>query len=656
MRTVQEVADSLPKVSGTPLPAPLYTGKRTGVGRGAALAIEDMKRHITDEGWLLMLGLEHAGYKLCGKNCDLDSTDVKDIAMSVNPAIIIVQDKREWSEGDAFTNLDTLRSSNDIFKLTVVKDAHQRPEFHRASAEELGCHGWVTYYHPDIVSRLAPYIRREHCVRTYHTVDADKVPPFADQRSSVGRKGCLLSGAISNAYPLRKRILGNKDRLPYVTYLKHPGYKNDGCKTDTYMRTLSLHKVAVCTSSVYGYSLRKIVEATACGCVVVTDLPVDDVMPEIDGNLVRVRPDVSIGELAALLKELYDTYDREKQYSYAKAAKKWYDYRAVGLRLAYDVETLRRSYKVTDVNKERAVSSMVAPGTVRPGKYRGGVVQVHVTRACDKSCFGCTQGSNLAGKPSFMSLENFDAACQSLKGYWGVVGVFGGNPATHPHFDQLCDVLRSHFPKEQRGLWCNNPMGKGAVMRETFEPAVSNLNVHMDQAAYLEFKKDWPESMPCGLHQDSRHSPPYVALRDVVKNEKERWKLIADCDINKHWSAMLCEVRGRLRAYFCEIAGAQAMLHDDYPDLGVEPVEGWWRLPMESFADQAEFHCHRCGVPLRGYGELAMSLDGKEQVSQEHAGVYKQKRVGRRVELVVAREQLGQPLQLMTDYLGNSRR
>lgn len=387
------------------------------------------------------------------------------------------------------------------------------------------------------------------------------------------------------------------------------------------------------------------------------------------------------------------------------------------------------------MNEQEALAKMVAPGTPRKGKWRGGVIQIWLTRACDKACYGCTQGSNLGGNPGMMMPEQFEQAVLSLKGYFGVYGVFGGNPATSPHFEACCEIMRKHVPFDQRGIWCNNPLTveKAQVMRATFNPAVSNLNVHLDREAYELFRQGWPEAKPFGLYNDSRHSPPYVAMKDVLKtecsdcsgaggaytaqngdvylsdpggledtwrkcetcdgvgqvyDEETAWELISNCDINQHWSAMIGVFRGQLRAWFCEVAGAQAMLHQhepDYPDTGI-PLTGegmdrtkeleisfgtkWWQLPMPYFARQVRKHCHDCGVPLRGHGELAQARDsdladmdgsiiqeaGKEQTSATHEAVYKPKRKGRKVELVMAREQLGDPLELMTDYVGNARR
>ena len=326
--------------------------------------------------------------------------------------------------------------------------------------------------------------------------------------------------------------------------------------------------------------------------------------------------------------------------------------------LAIGVRAERGKHLGEDMKAEDAISRMVAPSMRRDCYEHGGVLQIWVTRACDKACFNCTQGSNLAGKPGMMTPEQYREAVASLEGYFGVVGMFGGNPAIHPKFDQLCEVLRdSWVPFEQRGLWCNHPKGKGDICRQTFNPHYSNLNVHLDQEAAEEFARDWPEAAPYvkGLDGDSRHSPVYVAMQDVIADEGERWRLIADCDINKYWSAMIGVFRGELRAWFCEIAGAQAMLHQnnpDYPDTGLPVTPGWWRQSIEAYRDQIAYHCHRCGVPLRGHGDLA--IGGKlEQVSKTHADIYKPKIRGREVEVVTSLDQLGDRLGKATDYIEN---
>ncbi len=310
------------------------------------------------------------------------------------------------------------------------------------------------------------------------------------------------------------------------------------------------------------------------------------------------------------------------------------------------------------MNEQEALARMVAPGQKRPSIWRNGVIQVHITRACDQSCFGCTQGSNLGGKPVMLKPEEFEEAIVSLKGYFGVIGLFGGNPPVSPHFEAICEIFRKHVPYEQRGLWSNHPRGKGAICRKTFNPAYSNLNVHLSREAYDEFWRDWPECRKVlkGLDTDSRHSPPFVAMMDVGVPEERRWELIAGCDINQYWSAMLCKVEGKgLRAFFCELAGAQAMLHagdPDWPDLGLPVTPGWWKKPMADFADQVRHYCHRCGVPLRRFGQLAVGGE-YEEVSETHKNVYTPKVKSRRVELVMVDDDERQRLEKSTNYIEN---
>ena len=329
------------------LPKPTFSPKDDS-RRRIMLAVESMRRHMTNEGFEIAQGLESAGYDLVGHRLTFDHTDVRRIYQSLKPGTVVVQDKREWDvqPGDfreheaRFHHVSCLAYQPEVFRLTILKDAHQRPEYHRESADEIDCHAWVVYYHPRIVSYMATYVRPEHLVRTYHSVDSDLVPAYSPNR----HQQCLLSGAVSSAYPLRLLIVRNLANCPEITYLSHPGYHRNGCATPQFLQNLSHFKVAICTASMYGYALRKIIEATACGCRVLTDLPVDEVLPEIDGNLFRIRPDTSAYHVQIYVHQLIKEYDADKQRDYAEKAKNWYDYKAVGKRLSDDIESLRRNY------------------------------------------------------------------------------------------------------------------------------------------------------------------------------------------------------------------------------------------------------------------------------------------------------------------------
>jgi len=330
------------------LQAPQYIPK-SEQGPRIALAVESMKRHVSDEGWQIMEALEANGYTLYGSRLPNSSTDVEHIVNLESPSTLVIQDIREWdiphgSYRDLsakFHNTSVLKSRPDIFKVTIVKDAHWMPITYAKASEAMGVHAWIAYYHPSTVCDLAPYIRPQHLIRTYHTIDPLLIPvPNTD------RDGCLLSGYVHPAYPLRTRLANNLPYLPNTTHLKHPGYNRDGCLTPQFLKTLNQFKVSICTSSMYGYSVRKIIESVACGCRVITDLPAHDVLPEIDANLVRVPSTTSVHEMAEIIELFCETYDFNEQRVYANKAKAYYNYIDMGKRLAHDINTMRQSYEV----------------------------------------------------------------------------------------------------------------------------------------------------------------------------------------------------------------------------------------------------------------------------------------------------------------------
>lgn len=303
-----------------------------------------------------------------------------------------------------------------------------------------------------------------------------------------------------------------------------------------------------------------------------------------------------------------------------------------------------------------AVNKLVAPGQKRPGIWRGGILQVMITRKCDASCVHCTQGSNLAGRYAEMTVDEADEAFASLESYPGVVGLFGGNPAVHKDFDKICERMRARIPFEQRGLWSNRLFGKGAVARITFNPKHSNINVHLNSEAADEIRRDWPEasSYVKGEHEDSTHGAPFVALKDVEPDEEKRWALIAECDVSRWWSACIGTIPGRgLRGYFCELAYAQAALHcddPDWPDVGSKIEPRWWDRPMSAFEAQVNLHCHSCGIPLRRPGQPAVT-GSFEEFSPTHASIARPKTRGRQVHVVESIgvvERSGRPA---TEYL-----
>ena len=326
---------------------------KPGNGNGTAiLAVETFARHMTNEGWQLQKGLENAGYTLFGKFFPNEETDALRIIEKNNPAIVVVQDKREWDASQAgcfdkrvqFLHVPALAEHPEIFRVTVLKDLLFNRNHTMTGHNELRPHAVIHYYHEYLVRWLAPWLENTPLIRTYHSIDPEAVPEWI---SGSDRRICLVSGAMNKqVYPLRSAVEkeARRGQITNIKCLTHPGYNANGSQTDEYLKTLMRYKVAICCSSIMGFLLRKIIEATACGCVVITDLPRADFPEVIADNLVYVESDTTPARVDALAASLANSWDEEKQKEFAKKAIEFFDYKKLYLQLAFDIDRCKRSY------------------------------------------------------------------------------------------------------------------------------------------------------------------------------------------------------------------------------------------------------------------------------------------------------------------------
>lgn len=235
------------------------------------------------------------------------------------------------------------------------------------------------------------------------------------------------------------------------------------------------------------------------------------------------------------------------------------------------------------------------------------IIQICVTRKCDLfHCSNCTQLLPFRKDAVEMSIDCFRQALRSCQGWPGVVAMFGGNPCTHSRFPELCQIMASEIPDQRhRGLWTNNLMRHGQVVKDTFWPdGRFNLNAHADEAAAAEIDR-W---LPGRLIESSRsraswHSPVLMDYRDYGISQEQWIQAREQCDINLRWSSAIVERDGKPYAYFCEVAAAFDGIRGE--NHGLPAVPGWWREKMPAFANQVEQCCDRgCGVPLKALGSL----------------------------------------------------
>jgi len=296
----------------------------------------DYRRHMTTEGDQFQSGLHLAGWVLCGRGFD-DLLDVPTILARYRPTRIVVHDPRDWDPASpiafrkdlGFQRVAALRDT-EAFKAVVVKDAASSLAYQEHVYREVGAHAAITYYHAISIRKNAPWLQTVPLIRTYHSVDADDL---AGIPMGATRRPAVVSGALSMAYPLRQRAVRDRVALG-LDVLRHPGYGNRGAVTPAYCRELARYRVSVATASMYGFALRKIIEAVAVGCTVITDLPAYDVLPEIDAALIRVPSTINPPDFAAVIRAAVEAWDPITAAAWAAKARSFYDYRAIGRRLA----------------------------------------------------------------------------------------------------------------------------------------------------------------------------------------------------------------------------------------------------------------------------------------------------------------------------------
>lgn len=299
------------------------------------LANIDLKRHMTDEGEQLQAGLELAGWTLAGHGYGDGCKDVRELLRRHNPRIVLVTPREDWDRTQhgcfdpavSFENISAL-AGHGGFVAAVVKDSPK--DIQRIGCEEIAADAIVHYYHEQAVTALSPWMNDYRMVRTYHSVDADYCRTLDLTRARV--RG-VVSGAHNDVYPTRRMAIVNAGELR-IRYHKHPGYGNRGSVTRDYLNTLADYKVHVATASKFGFALRKIIESVAVGCTPVTDLPAWDVLPEIDGALVRIPQGATLAELKAAIDHAEQSWDLQRTLDYARKCLAHYDFRATTLRLS----------------------------------------------------------------------------------------------------------------------------------------------------------------------------------------------------------------------------------------------------------------------------------------------------------------------------------
>lgn len=302
------------------------------------LANVDYRTHTTNEGDELQNGMGRAGWILSGVGFD-GLTHVPTILEKYKPSAVLVHDKRDFDPSNigcfrkdiGFTDLKCLQNFPG-FVAGVVKDAGPgNTTYHRLFCEEIGAKAIVTYYHARSVNQFSPWMERYPQLRTYHSVDGETLRSLV--MGDLRMRGyAVITGAVSSAYPLRQRVIMGATKINCAV-LPHPGYSNKKNCTPEYLNTIAGYRVHVATASAYGFALRKIIESVAVGTTPVTDLPLFDRLPFIDGAIVRVPAGASIEDVDEAVRYANANWNLQERLRYAELAARFYDWREMGARL-----------------------------------------------------------------------------------------------------------------------------------------------------------------------------------------------------------------------------------------------------------------------------------------------------------------------------------
>jgi hypothetical protein len=215
--------------------------------------------------------------------------------------------------------------------------------------------------------------------------------------------------------------------------------------------------------------------------------------------------------------------------------------------------------------------------------YDMAIIEVEITNLCNNTCSNCTRfcGHYTKDKIYFISEDDFRKILRNLKDFPGRIGMMGGEPTLHPNFKRLVEIFIEERPDiKQRYLLTNmtNDYKYEHIYKETFVDV--NKNDHISDSI--------------------KHTPILVSSNSIMKDfnipEEQIKQWIDNCWVQNTWSATVTP-KG---AFFCEVAGMLDYLFNGPGGVNIDEVPDWWKLPIESYKNQIDWACSKCGcaIPL----------------------------------------------------------
>ena len=293
---------------------------------------------------LLQKGFESRGYELFARGASgkYNNHNVRSVCEKEKPDIVFFQAPNQWrpdlpqsiNKHVGFINYKWLAQDKNIVKITQYCDPCSHQNVHQEwQLNELVPDMVLCRYDLDNVIGFNPWINKSTLFRAYHSVTREYCLPVVPRD-----KVAILAGALQRKiYPMRTRlyheIVDRGDPWIFTIRRHHKYSRTSGSAVPGFMQALSEHRVSVVCTSDYRWALKKHFEATAAGCIVVTNLPESEKIPIIEENLVRVRSEIPVDELSYIVQSLARSWDLEKQRDLARRTIDRYDYRREAKRI-----------------------------------------------------------------------------------------------------------------------------------------------------------------------------------------------------------------------------------------------------------------------------------------------------------------------------------
>jgi len=211
--------------------------------------------------------------------------------------------------------------------------------------------------------------------------------------------------------------------------------------------------------------------------------------------------------------------------------------------------------------------------------YQAWCCQIELTNYCGINCLYCSRyNSHIRNNQrQHMSLDQLKHALETLQDWPGRIGIIGGEPLLHPQFKEVCDLIRSMYPRKKMMLWTSG--GKKwheleELIKQTFKDVAYNEHNEYQQDTCL-------------------HQPLTISIKEAVPRESIRKQLIDDCWVQRTW----CPTITPYGAYFCEVGAAQDILLNDGKHAWPITPE-WWKKEPCDFQDQVVMLCDNCGMAI----------------------------------------------------------